>query len=128
MSLLPHGALSKESLSLLHKAFLWSLVTYASPGWFPFLSVTNIIKLERFHWAASRAIFSCLSSSLRLLYLLYKSLCLILLCHLMSGLFVSQPLFSHFRFGQTWSKTKTLQIVLESFSVHSPAYAFIYFS
>ena len=32
-------------------------------------------------------------------------------------------LLSHFRFGQTWSETKTLQIVLESFCVHSPAHS-----
>ena len=32
---------SKESLSLLYKAFLWPLLTYASPGWFPFLSGNN---------------------------------------------------------------------------------------
>ena len=31
---------SKESLSLLYKAFLRPLLTYASPGWFPFLSAT----------------------------------------------------------------------------------------
>ena len=54
---------SKESLSLLYKSFLRSLLTYASPGWFPFLSVTNITKLERLHRAASRAITGCLSSS-----------------------------------------------------------------
>ena len=40
---------SKESLSVLYKAFLRSLLTYASPGWFPFLSATNITKLERLH-------------------------------------------------------------------------------
>ena len=54
---------SKESLSLLYKSFLRSLFTYASPGWFPFLSATNITKLERLHRAASRAITGCLSSS-----------------------------------------------------------------
>ena len=54
---------SKESLSVLYKSFLRSLLTYASPGWFPFLSVSNITKLERLHQAASRAITSCLSSS-----------------------------------------------------------------
>ena len=54
---------SKEWLSLLYNAFLRSLLTYASPGWFPFLSVTNITKLERLHRAASRAITGCLSSS-----------------------------------------------------------------
>ena len=54
---------SKESLSLLYKAFLRPLLTYASPGWFPFLSATNITKLERFHRAASRAISGCLSFS-----------------------------------------------------------------
>ena len=54
---------SKESLSLLYKSFLQPLLTYASPGWFPFLSVTNITKLKRFYRAASRAITGCLSSS-----------------------------------------------------------------
>ena len=54
---------SKESLSVLYKAFLRSLLTYASSGWFPFLSATNFIKLERLHRAASRAITGWLSSS-----------------------------------------------------------------
>ena len=54
---------SKESLSLLCKAFLQPLLSHASPGWFPFLSVTNITKLERLHRADSRAITGCLSSS-----------------------------------------------------------------
>ena len=54
---------SKESLSLLYKSFLLSLLTYASPGCFPFLSATNFTKLEPLHRATSRAITSCLSSS-----------------------------------------------------------------
>ena len=54
---------SKESLSVLYKAFLRPLLTYASPGWFPFLSNTNITKLKRLHRAASRAITGGLSSS-----------------------------------------------------------------
>ena len=54
---------SKESLSFLYKSFLRSLLTYASPGWFPFLSATNFTKLECLHGAASRAITGCLSSS-----------------------------------------------------------------
>ena len=54
---------SKESLSVLYKSFLLPLLTYASPGWFPFLSVTNFTKLEGLHRAASRAITGCLSSS-----------------------------------------------------------------
>ena len=54
---------SKESLSLLYKSFLWPLLTYASPRWFPFRSATNLTKLERLHRAASRAIIGCLSSS-----------------------------------------------------------------
>ena len=54
---------SKESLSLLYKPFLRPLLTYASPGWFPFLSATNLTKLERLHRAASRAITGCLLSS-----------------------------------------------------------------
>ena len=52
------------SLSVLYKAFLRPLLTYASPGWFPFLSVTNTTKLERLHRANNRAITGCLSSSL----------------------------------------------------------------
>ena len=54
---------SKESLSVLYKAFLRPHLTYASPGWFPFSSVTNFTKLERLHRAASHAITGCLSSS-----------------------------------------------------------------
>ena len=54
---------SKESLSVLYKSFLWPLLTYALPGWFPFLSATNVTKLESLHRAASRAITGCLSSS-----------------------------------------------------------------
>ena len=54
---------SKKFLSVLHKSFLRSLLTYASPGWFPFLSATNITKLECLHRAASCAITGCLSSS-----------------------------------------------------------------
>ena len=54
---------SKESLSVLYKSFLRPLLTYASPGWFSFLSATNITKLERLHRAASCAITGCLSSS-----------------------------------------------------------------
>ena len=54
---------TKESLSLLYKAFLRPLLTYASPRWFPFQSVINTTKLERLHRAASRAITGCLSFS-----------------------------------------------------------------
>ena len=54
---------SKESLSVLYKSFLRLLLTYVSPGWFPFLSVTNFTKLERLYRAVSRAITGCLSSS-----------------------------------------------------------------
>ena len=53
----------KESLSVLYKSLLRSLLTYASPGWFPFLSATNFTRLERPHRATSRAITGCLSSS-----------------------------------------------------------------
>ena len=52
---------SMESLFLLYKSFLQPLLTYASPEWFPFLSATNITKLERFYRPASRAITGCLS-------------------------------------------------------------------
>ena len=54
---------SKEFLSLLYKSFLRPLLTYASPGWFLFLSSTNVTKLECLHRVASRAITGCLLSS-----------------------------------------------------------------
>ena len=54
---------SKESLSLLYKPFIRSLLTYTSPGRFPFPSAANVTKLERLHRAASRATTGCLSSS-----------------------------------------------------------------
>ena len=57
------SASSWGPLSVLYKSFLRSLLTYASSGWFRFLSATNITKLERLHRAASRAITGCLSSS-----------------------------------------------------------------
>ena len=87
---------SKESLSMLYKSFLRPLLTYASLGWFPFLSATNFTKLERLHRAASRAITGCLSSSPILLLISEASL---------------PPLRV---ISQTRSETKTLQIVLDS--------------
>ena len=86
---------SKESLSLLYQPFLRPLLTYASPGWFPFLSATNLTKLERLHRSASCAMTGCLSSSPILLLLTEASLPplrVTSLFHVMSGLFVSQPL------------------------------------
>ena len=53
---------SKESLSLLYKAYFWPFLTYASLGWFPFLIITNISKLECLHRAANHTISGCLSS------------------------------------------------------------------
>ena len=52
-----------RSSSLLYKAYLQALLTFVSPGWSPFLSVTTITKLERLHRSASRAITGCFSSS-----------------------------------------------------------------
>ena len=51
----------KECLFLLYKSSLRSLLTCASPGWFPFLSATNFTKLERLKLAAGRAVTGCLS-------------------------------------------------------------------
>ena len=87
-------------LSLLYKSFLQPPLTYASPGWFPFLSITNITKLERLQRAANCAITGCLSSSPIPLLLSEASsspLQVTLthsLCHFMRELFVSQLLFS----------------------------------
>ena len=40
---------TKESLSLLYKAFVHPVLTYASPGWFPFLCNTATNHLEVLH-------------------------------------------------------------------------------
>ena len=55
---------TKESLSLLYKAFVRLVLTYASPGWFPFLCNTAANHLEVLHRAACRVITGCLSSPL----------------------------------------------------------------
>ena len=52
-----------ESLSLLYKAFVRLVLTYASPGWFPFLCNTATNHLEVLHRAACRVITGCLSST-----------------------------------------------------------------
>ena len=116
---------SKESFSLLYKAFLWPLLAYASPRWFLFLSVTNITKLEHFHRAASCTIYGCLWPFS--IPLLFFEACLppqrVTLTHLTLSILwagsSSPNLLSHFRFGQTRSETKTLLILLKSFCVHS---------
>ena len=124
---------SKETLALLYKSFLRLLLTYASPGWFPFLSATNITKLERLHRVASRVITGCLSSSPIPLLLSEASLppLRVNLTHFTLLSYERRALrlpasFPYFRFGQTWSEIKTLQIVLESSCVHSSAHAFFY--
>ena len=52
---------SKESLCTLYKAFIRSILTYASPGWFPFSSPTHITSVERMHRSSYRVITGCLS-------------------------------------------------------------------
>ena len=67
---------SSSCLSFLCKDFLRPLLSYALPGWFPFLSVTNFTKLKRLHQAVSRAASHLplfLFSSLRHPYLSYES-------------------------------------------------------
>ena len=54
---------SKESLTILYKAFVRPVLSYASPGWYPFLCDTNSSNLEVLHRAACRAITGCLSST-----------------------------------------------------------------
>ena len=54
---------SKESLCTLYKAFIRPILTYASPGWFPFSSPTHITSVERTHRSSCRVITGCLSST-----------------------------------------------------------------
>ena len=54
---------SKESFCTLYKAFIRPILTYASPGWFPFSSPTHITSVERMHRSSCRVITGCLSST-----------------------------------------------------------------
>ena len=54
---------TKEALSLLYKAFVRPVLTYASPEWFPFLCNTATNHLKVLHRAACRVITGCLSST-----------------------------------------------------------------
>ena len=65
---------TKESLSLLYKAFVRPVLTNASAGWFPFLCKTAINHLEVLHRAACRVIAGCLSSTPSSLLLLEAQL------------------------------------------------------
>ena len=65
---------TKESLSLLYKAFVRPVLTYASPGWFPFLWSTATNHLEVLFRAACRVIIGCLSSTPSSLLLLEAQL------------------------------------------------------
>ena len=53
----------EESLCTLYKAFIRPILTYASPGWFPFSSPTHITSVERMHRSSCRVITGCLSST-----------------------------------------------------------------
>ena len=66
--------LAKESLSLLCNAFVRSVLTYASLGWFPFLCNTATNHLEVLHRAACRVITGCLFSTPSSLLLLEAQL------------------------------------------------------
>ena len=65
---------TKESLFLLYKAFVRRVLTYASPGWFPFLCNTATNHLEVLHRAVCRVITGCLSSTPSSLLLLAAQL------------------------------------------------------
>ena len=65
---------TKESLFLLYKAFVRPVLTYASPGWFPFLCNTATNPLEVLHRAAWRVITGWLSSTPSSLLLLEAQL------------------------------------------------------
>ena len=65
---------TKESLSLLCNAFVRPVLTYASPGWFPFLCNTATNHLEVLHRAACRVITGCHFSTLSSLLLLEAQL------------------------------------------------------
>ena len=112
ISLLPREALSKESIFLC-KAFFWVVLSCASPGWFSFVSVTNITRLEHLHQASRitlslffpsfillLCLFYVLLSSVFLSYTLWHILQGLSFPHLLSG-YSGSPASPLFR-GTTW--------------------------
>ena len=65
---------SKESLASIYKAFLLPVLTYASPGWFPFIYAKYLQPLEAAHNSASRAITGCYATTPTSLLLLEAGL------------------------------------------------------
>ena len=61
---------SKESLASIYRTFLLPVLTYASPGWYPYTYAKHLQPLEALHNSACRAISGCCSTSpTSLLYL-----------------------------------------------------------
>ena len=54
---------SKESLASVYRTFLLPALTYASPGWFPFIYAKHLQPLEALHHSACRVITGCVSTS-----------------------------------------------------------------
>ena len=54
---------SKESLCTLYKAFICPILTYASPGWFPFSSPARVASVERMRGSSCGVVAGCLSSA-----------------------------------------------------------------
>ena len=54
---------TNRPISSINKAFIRPILTYASPGWFPFSSPTHITSVERMHRSSCRVITGCLSST-----------------------------------------------------------------
>ena len=54
---------SKESLASIYRTFLLPALTYASPGWYPFIYAKHLQPLEALHHSACRAMTGCLSTS-----------------------------------------------------------------
>ena len=60
---LPAGVHQKNPYVPYIKAFIRPILTYASPGRFPFSSPTHITSVERMHRSSCRVIIGCLSST-----------------------------------------------------------------
>ena len=60
---LPPGVHQKDPYVPYTKPLFAPILTYASPGWFPFSSPTHITSVERMHRSSCRVITGCLSST-----------------------------------------------------------------
>ena len=126
----PYKGPSKQPLSFPYKAFLQPVLPYASPKWFPSLSVTNVTKLEHYDRGPVMLMQAAFQPTLFPFFSEASLPPLQVTDSFYSVLYagpLSSNLLCHFKIGQTLRETLTYRISW-SLCVHSPADAFSLYS